>query len=148
MEVSEVTIFSAHINVIYEWPPTEPRRRFATVKKVNKAGEHASPRLAMGHHTTCQIQEGEIVRLPYLAFTKQVGVWLFPVQFASKPEAAAAGALKMRPEGDRIAELSSEAKAWTRNTTGQPGNTICVQKGPATKTVQGGKMLPSLPSMD
>ena len=41
-------------------PPTEPRRRFATVKKVNKAGEHASPRLAMWHHPTCQIQgEGD-----------------------------------------------------------------------------------------
>ena len=106
-------------------PPTEPRRRFATVKKVNKEGEHASPRLAMWHHTTCQIQEGEIVRLPYLAFTKQVGVWRFPVQFASKPEAA--GALKMKPEGDRIAELSSEAKAWTRNTTGQPAGNMGTQ---------------------
>ena len=106
-------------------PPTEPRRRFATVKKVNKAGEHASPRLAMWHHPTCQIQEGEIVRLPYLAFTKQVGVWRFPVQFASKPEAA--GALKMKPEGDRIAELSSEAKAWTRNTTGQPAGNMGTQ---------------------
>ena len=106
-------------------PPTEPRRRFATVKKVNKEGEHASPRLAMWHHPTCQIQEGEIVRLPYLAFTKQVSVWRFPVQFASKPEAA--GALKMKPEGDRIAELSSEAKAWTRNTTGQPAGNMGTQ---------------------
>ena len=42
-----------------------------------------------------------------------MGVRQLPVQFASKPEAdtKAAGALKMKPEGDRMAELSPEAKA-------------------------------------
>ena len=33
----------------------------------------------------------------------------------------------MKPEGDRIAELSSEAKAWTRNTTGQPAGNMGTQ---------------------